>query len=112
MRSWKHACGAPRGHHAEALGAAERALSLRDGGMSIIDSGLKFALVEATEAALALDDFDKAEALLAIPESLDPGELTPFLQANTARLRARLDASRGYHERVEEHLRSAGRASS
>ena len=59
------------------------------------------------EAALALDDLDKAEVLLAIPASLDPGEPTPFLQASTARLRARLDAARGSHQRVEEHLRSA-----
>jgi predicted ATPase/class 3 adenylate cyclase len=95
-----------QGHGAEALGAAERALSLR-GELAITDTGIKLALVEAIEAALALGDLDKAEALLTIPESLDPGELTPFLQANTDRLRARLDAARGSHERVEEHLRSA-----
>ncbi len=92
--------------HAEALAAAERALALR-GELSVSHTAIKLALVEATEAALALDHLDKAEALLAIPESLDPGELTPFLQANTARLRARFDAVRGNHERVEESLRSA-----
>ena len=68
---------------------------------------IKIALVEGTEAALALGDLDKAEKLLAIPESLDPGQLTPFLKANTARLRARLDAARGDHERVEERFRDA-----
>jgi predicted ATPase/class 3 adenylate cyclase len=94
------------GRHAEALGAAERALSLR-GELSVADTGIKMALVEATEAALALGDLDKADDLLAIPESLDPGEVTPFLQANTARLRARLDTARGSHERVEERLRAA-----
>jgi hypothetical protein len=69
--------------HAEAVVAAERGLELR-GELSVTDEGVKFALVEAMEAALALGDLDKAEALLAIPESLDPGELTPLLQANSA----------------------------
>jgi tetratricopeptide (TPR) repeat protein len=92
--------------HAEALAAAERGLAL-GGELSFTDTGIKLALVEATEAALALGDLDKAEALLAVAAALDPGELTPFLQANTARLRARLDAAHGNQERVEEHLRSA-----
>jgi tetratricopeptide (TPR) repeat protein len=95
-----------QGHDAEALAAAERALALR-GELSVTDNGIKLALVEAIEAALALNDLDQAEAALAIPESLDPGELTPFLQANTARLRARLDAAHGRHEGVEERFRAA-----
>jgi hypothetical protein len=77
------------------------------GELAISDSQVKTGLVEATEAALALPDLDKAEELLAIPESLDPGELTPFLQSQTARLRARLDAARGNHEQVHERFLSA-----
>ena len=95
-----------RGHHAEALASAERALATL-GELAITDPLIKAALVEATEAALALPDLDKAEELLAIPEALDPGEVTPFLHANTARLRARLDAARGNHERVEERFSTA-----
>jgi ATP/maltotriose-dependent transcriptional regulator MalT len=65
-------------------------------------------LVEACEAALALGDLDKAEQLLAIPESLYPGERTPMLQAHALRLRARLDAARGQGDRVDERFRTAG----
>jgi hypothetical protein len=64
-------------------------------------------LVEAIETALAIPDLDKAEELLAIPQSLDPGELTPFLQASTARLLARLDAARGNHDGIEDRFRAA-----
>ena len=64
-------------------------------------------MVEATEAALALADLEKAEELLAITDALDPGELTPYLHANTARLRARLDAARGNHDPVEDRFRNA-----
>jgi len=38
---------------------------------------------------------------------LDPGQLTPFLQAQTARLRARLEGARGQRQRVDEGFRSA-----
>jgi predicted ATPase/class 3 adenylate cyclase len=91
------------GRDAEALAAAERALATL-GELAITDTQIKQGLVEAIEAALALPDLDKAEELLAIPESLEPGELTPFLQSHTARLRARLDAARGNHDGIEEHF--------
>jgi predicted ATPase/class 3 adenylate cyclase len=95
-----------QGRPVEALSVAERALAT-SGDLTITDSALKTALVEAIEAALALPDLRKAEELLAIPESLDPGELTPFLHAHTARLRARLDAARGHHQAVEDGFRTA-----
>jgi predicted ATPase/class 3 adenylate cyclase len=94
------------GRNAEALAASERAVVLRDE-LSITDSRVKRGLVEAVEAALALHDLGKAEDLLAIPEGLDPGELTPFLQAHTGRLRARVDAVRGSQEKVDERFRAA-----
>ena len=62
------------GRPADALAAAERALTLQDE-LTTTDTSVKTALVEATEAALTLRDLDKAEELLAIPASLDPGEL-------------------------------------
>jgi len=95
-----------RGRPDEALAVAERAVAAL-GELTITDTGAKATLVEAIEAALALPDLKKAEELLAIPESLDAGELTPFLHANTARLRARVDAARGNHERVEDRFRTA-----
>ena len=77
------------------------------GELGFTDTHIKLALVEATEAALSLSNLDKAEELLTIPESLDPGQLTPFLQAQTARLRARLDAAHGEQQGIDERFRSA-----
>jgi predicted ATPase len=94
------------GRYSDALAAAERALETRDE-LSISDIRVKSAVVEGIEAALALPDLDAAERLLAIPEALYPGQLTPFLQANVARLRARLDAARGEVEGVDERFRLA-----
>jgi class 3 adenylate cyclase/tetratricopeptide (TPR) repeat protein len=94
------------GRPAEALASAERGLASL-GELDVTDTSIKIALVEATEAALTLSKLDKADELLAIPESLEPGRLTPFLQAQTARLRARLEGARGQQERVDERFRSA-----
>jgi class 3 adenylate cyclase/predicted ATPase len=94
------------GRPAEALASAERALAFR-GQLPITDTSMKMAIVDAIEAALTLSNLDKAEELLGIPESLDPGELTPFLQAQTLRLRARLEAARGEPQRVDERFRVA-----
>ena len=95
-----------QGRTDEALAVAERTLAII-GELTITDTAIKASLVEAVEAALAVPDLKKAEELLAIPESLDAGELTPFLQANTFRLCARLNAARGNHERVEDRFRTA-----
>ncbi|MEN3343028.1 MAG: hypothetical protein V7644_2432 [Actinomycetota bacterium] len=94
------------GRHPEALAAAERAFSLR-GELSITDTSMKRGLVEGIEAALALPDLERVEELLAIPDSLDPGDLTPFLQANAARLHAKLAAARGIDDGVDDGFRSA-----
>jgi predicted ATPase/class 3 adenylate cyclase len=94
------------GRPAEALASAERGLGDL-GELDVTDIGIKTSLVEASEAALTLSNLEKAEELVAIPEALDPGQLTPFLQAQTARLRARLDAARGHEQGVDEGFRSA-----
>jgi hypothetical protein len=92
--------------YAETIELGERTLALRaDLGMT--DTSLKRILVETVEAALESGDLAKADELLGIPESLDPGELTPFLQANAARLRARTDAASGSRERVDERFAAA-----
>ncbi len=95
-----------RGRADEALAVAERALATLDE-LTITDAAVKEGLVEATEAALAVPDLKKAEELLSIPESRDAGELTPYLSANSARLRARLDAAHGDDEPVEDRFRTA-----
>jgi tetratricopeptide (TPR) repeat protein len=94
------------GRHAEALAAAKRGLAVRLD-LSITDATIKGSLVEAVTAALDLGDFEEAEALLSIPDSLDPGDRTPFLQASATRLRARLDAARGGGEGIGQRFRSA-----
>jgi len=94
------------GQPAESLAAAERALATL-GELAITDPYVKTAWVEACEAALALPDLDKADQVLAIPETLDPGQLTPLLHAHSLRLRARLDAARDNHQQVDEHFRAA-----
>jgi tetratricopeptide (TPR) repeat protein len=96
------------GRYADAVAAALRGIPTGDEPL-IKDTFFRRALVEAIEAALAQPDLDRAEELLAIPESLEPGEMTPFLRANAARLRARLDAARGEDERIEESFRLAAR---
>jgi hypothetical protein len=77
------------------------------GELPITDAYVKAALVEAVEAALVLGDLERAEQLVAVPERLDSGQLTPLLQAHTARLRARLDAARGAQDHVDEHFNTA-----
>jgi tetratricopeptide (TPR) repeat protein len=94
------------GRSAEALSAAERALARRDE-LAMTDTEVKRGLVESVEAALDLHDLDKADELLDITEALSPGELTPYLQAHSLRLRARIDARRGKVDQVDEHFRAA-----
>lgn len=96
-----------QGRPAEALAAAERGLALR-GELAITNTGIKRNMIEALEAAFALGDLAKAEELLGSVETLQPGELTPFLRGHRARFRARLDAEHGRIERVDESFRSAG----
>ena len=94
------------GRYADALAAARRALGLL-GDIDITSTYIKYALAEAIEAAIALGDLDAADELLAIPEALKPGHLTPLIEANTARLRARVDAGRGRHDEVDGRFRLA-----
>ena len=80
----------------EALAAAERGLIHRDK-LGDAEKGIKHCLAEALEAALTLDELGKADELLATIETLQPGQLTPTLEGQCARFRARLDARRGDH---------------
>jgi class 3 adenylate cyclase/predicted ATPase len=91
---------------AEALAAAERGLSHRYE-LGIANREIKLSLVEALEAALELDDLSKADELLALIDTLQPGQLTPSLQAQRHRFHARLDACRGNHDEVERDYHTA-----
>ena len=95
-----------QGRPGDALAAAEQGLELRRG-LSFMSIWTKHNLAEAIEAALALGDLDKAEELLNLVETLQPGELTPSLRAHRARFRARVDAALGREEGVDGNFRSA-----
>jgi tetratricopeptide (TPR) repeat protein len=89
------------GKEREALAVAEEVLSTTVG-VRPLDQGVKIALPQALEAALALGERERAEQLLATIEALPPGRLAPILRAHAARLRARLaglDGERGKAER-------------
>jgi len=94
------------GRPAEALARSE--FALRDQGhLPLSDPALKSAMVEALEAALAIPDLDRAEALLETLAASSPGELTPLLRAQAARFRARVDDGRGRPERIDVQFRNA-----
>jgi class 3 adenylate cyclase/tetratricopeptide (TPR) repeat protein len=57
--------------------------------------GVKSGVVDALEAALALGDSAKAEALLALFEELPPAQRPPFLEAHAIRIRARMAGDPG-----------------
>jgi class 3 adenylate cyclase/tetratricopeptide (TPR) repeat protein len=95
-----------QGRPGDGLAAAERGLELRRG-LSFMSVWTKHNLAEALEAALALGDLDKAEELLNLVETLQPGELTPSLRAHRARFRARVDAALGREEGIDGNFRSA-----
>jgi hypothetical protein len=87
---------------AEALAAAERGLSHRHE-LGIANLRIRRSLLEALEAALELDDLAKADELLALIDTLQPGQLTPSLQAHRHRFHARLDTRRGSHDQVDHN---------
>jgi class 3 adenylate cyclase/predicted ATPase len=95
-----------RNHPSEALAAAGHGLAHhRELGMT--NQYVKRCLVEALEAAVELDDHARADELLALADSLQPGQLTPSLQAQRLRFHARLDARRGSNGRVDADYRGA-----
>jgi tetratricopeptide (TPR) repeat protein len=94
------------GRAEEALRGAQGALEAKDA-LGFAHGAIKMAFIEAIEAALELGDVDKAERWVEELEAKRPQELTPFLRANTTRLRARIDATKGEHEGAEEKFKVA-----
>ena len=58
--------------------------------LGIAFQGIKWAIVEALEAALALGESTKVEELLTTIESIPPGSRPPYLDAQALRFRARI----------------------
>jgi class 3 adenylate cyclase/tetratricopeptide (TPR) repeat protein len=95
------------GKHAEALRSAEAALETRRA-MGFAYEAVKESFVVAVEAALALDDVSRVEELLVLVDTLPPGDSPQFLQAHSARFRARLAARRGAPEEADRLFNRAG----
>jgi predicted ATPase/class 3 adenylate cyclase len=95
-----------QGRPAEAITAAARPLNQLSQ-VGITSMPVKRALVEALDAALELDDLGKTDELLAVIDALQPGELTPWLEAQRVRIHARLDVRRGGDDHVEHRFRTA-----
>jgi ATP/maltotriose-dependent transcriptional regulator MalT len=95
-----------QGRNDEAAAAAGRALAYRDE-LSVTNTRIKGALVEALEARFERDDLDGVAELLGEIETLQPGQLTPFLRAQRSRFRARLDARQGRTDVVDESFHRA-----
>jgi tetratricopeptide (TPR) repeat protein len=87
---------------AEALAAAEEMLAMRaELGLGLTEPKVKRLLVMAVEAALDRGDSSRAQELLGIVQAAQPGQVTPWLRAQEARLSARMSAAAGRHETVE-----------
>ena len=94
------------GQPGEALAVTKLGLALRPE-LRLTNPSLKQLLVTAFEACLALGDLDHCDQLLDIVSAARPGEVTPWLRAQSARLSARLAARRGNKEEVEAKLVAA-----
>ncbi len=81
------------GRYADALALARTAASARPE-LGVRSLAVKTGLVEEMEAAYAVDPTE-AEGPLSRLEQLSPGETTPFLRAQAARFRAKLDVLAG-----------------
>jgi hypothetical protein len=58
--------------------------------LGLRQQGVKQAIVDALEAALALGDTTRADELFAFVDATPPGRRPPYLDAHIQRLRARL----------------------
>jgi tetratricopeptide (TPR) repeat protein len=93
---------------AEALAAAEEALATSaDLRHRLTNMSVKRALVQVVETALDLRDMGRARELLGMVEAAQPGQVTPWLRAQAARLSARAAAADGDQEAVEAGFETA-----
>jgi class 3 adenylate cyclase/tetratricopeptide (TPR) repeat protein len=88
-------------------GLNDEALEMSKEAMRGSDFPLKYGFPAATAAALELGKHEEAEALLDEVERLPPGQMTPSLQAQSTRFRARLASARGDHDVVEPGFKQA-----
>jgi class 3 adenylate cyclase/tetratricopeptide (TPR) repeat protein len=77
------------GRHEEALAAGLANLEVVPT-LGLRDQGVKQAIVDALEAALALGDVARSDQLFAFVDAMPPGRRPPYLEAHVQRLRSRL----------------------
>jgi hypothetical protein len=94
------------GRHADAIAAGEAAFQAR-GELGADHQAVKGGFIWAVEAALTLGDLARVGELLAAVEALPAGHCPPLLQAQAARVRARLVAARGERDGVEAGFKGA-----
>jgi class 3 adenylate cyclase/tetratricopeptide (TPR) repeat protein len=94
------------GRHADALATGEEAFRARTE-LGPGNQAVKAGFVWAVEASLALGNLTKARDLLMTVEQLPPGQRAPLLQAQAARLWARLAAAHGDREGVQAGFKAA-----
>jgi tetratricopeptide (TPR) repeat protein len=90
----------------DALRDAESALEARSE-LGTGHEAIKDAFVEGVEAAISLGRFEEAEAILSIAAAIPPGRQSPYLDAQSRRLRARISHVRGDAESVEPGYKRA-----
>lgn len=100
---------AARGNHPKALVLATRAVEECEAALGIGHPYVKPAYVALLDAALACDELAAAEAVLVRLETSPPGLVPPYLRAEAARFRARIESRAGRDAGVEDLLRAAER---
>jgi class 3 adenylate cyclase/tetratricopeptide (TPR) repeat protein len=94
------------GRFEDALGEALAALQARTE-LGIGHEAMKDALVEGVEAALALGRLEQAEDILAIADAIPPGRQSPYVEAQSFRLRAKIADVQGDPTHVEAGFKRA-----
>jgi len=94
------------GDREAAFGKAREALS-KLSFLSLRHDVVKLAVVEAIEAALAIDRLGEAREVLRLVADAQPGDQTPLLRAQAARYDARIAALGGEHDGVERGFKAA-----
>jgi tetratricopeptide (TPR) repeat protein len=94
------------GRYEDALRDARAALEAR-GQLGIGHEAMKDALVEGVEATLALGRLEEAEEILEIVAAIPPGRQSPYLDAQSRRLLARVADLRGDAQQVEAGFKRA-----
>ena len=89
-----------QGRPGEALATVDAALATLRDELGLTNAEFKEVLVTALEAAFAVGDLEKLAQLISIVHSAAPGEVTPWLRAQAARLSAHVEAARGQHDVV------------